>query len=295
MSHEQRSSSNSRVEPGAPDSRVLPRAEQILLGLNLGCQVGAEVGPLDRPLVSKESGTVYYIDHCDTAALKARWVSDKSIDVSALHVDAVWGTRTLREALAQVGAFEGRSGLDYVVASHVVEHVPDLVTWLQEVHDVLSIEGTLRLIVPDKRYTFDIKRRTSSLTDVLAAFVRKRRVPSASRVLDFALNMVQVDIATAWRGELDLDGLTRGYSDQQAMELALDAEQNGTYHDVHCWVFTPRSFVELMAELARCELLGFACDWIVPTAPDTFEFFVSMGPEPDFAKALASWQALEAT
>lgn len=271
---------------------VLSRSEHVLSGLDLKTQTGAEVGPLDRPLVTKSRGNVYYVDHCDTESLKARWASDPGVDTSKLHVDAVWGKNSLRDALSLAGAFEGRRGLDYVIASHVIEHVPDMVSWLREVHDVLVPHGSLRLIVPDRRYTFDIRRRETSLGEVLDSFIRKRRAPSGSRVLDFALNMVQVDTGAAWRGGLQLDGLQRGFTDKQALELALDAEQNGTYHDVHCWVFTPQSFVNLMADLARCKLLEFACDAVVPTAHNTFEFFVRLRPEPDHEKVLESWQSM---
>lgn len=272
------------------------RAEQILLELDLRTQVGAEIGPLDRPLVAKGSGTVYYVDYSDTDSVRARWASDKSINTAAIHVDAVWGSNTLREALAAAHAFElAPTGIDYVVASHVVEHVPDFVSWLREVRSVLSDGGTLRLAVPDRRYTFDYLRRTSTLTDVLDAYVRKRRTPSGSRVLDFALNMVQVDCGKAWRGELVASELVRGYSDESALGLAAAAETTDAYHDVHCWVFTPHSFAELMGQLARCKLLEFACDWLVPTARDTFEFYVSMRPGSDHDAVIRSWTGIAET
>lgn len=240
--------------------------------------------------MAKDSGTVYYVDYSDTESVKARWASDKTINVAAIHVDAVWGSNTLREALAAVSAFErAPKGIDYVVASHVVEHVPDIVSWLREVRGALSDGGTLRLAVPDRRYTFDYLRRTSTLTDVLDAFVRKRRTPSGSRVLDFALNMVQVDCGKAWRGELVASELVRGYSDESALGLAAAAETTDAYHDVHCWVFTPHSFAELMGQLARCKLLEFACDRLVATARDTFEFYVSMRPELDHEAVMRSW------
>lgn len=280
----------------AAGTQCRSRAEQILLGLDLSARVGAEVGPLDRPLVPKERGEVYYVDYSDTATLKARWAVERDINVDALHVDAVWGNRTLREALADAGAF-GRAaeGIDYVIASHVIEHVPDLVSWLREVNRVLSASGSLRLAVPDRRYTFDYLRRTSTLADVIDAYVRKRRTPSGSRVLDFALNMVHVDCGKAWRGELVETDLVRGYSDESALGLAEAAESTGAYHDVHCWVFTPHSFATLMGQLARCKLLEFSCEWLVPTARDTFEFFVTMRPEPDHAKVMQSWVAVAGT
>lgn len=271
-----------------------PREAHLLRGLDLRASVGAEIGPLDRPVVAKARGEVHYVDHCDTAALKARWASDPGVDVDALHVDAVWGRLTLRQALADASAFtHAAGGLDYVIASHVVEHVPDLVSWLAEVHAVLAAHGHLRLAVPDRRYTFDYLRRTSTLAEVLDAHVRQRRTPSASRVLDFALNMVHVDCGQAWRGVLVPSALVRGYSDEAAIALARSAEDTDAYHDVHCWVFTPHAFATLMAQLARCHLLAFACEWLVPTAPDTYEFFASLRPEADHARVVRSWEAAE--
>ncbi len=125
--------------------------------------------------MGKQSGTVFYVDHCDTEALKMRWSTDANVDVSKLHVDAVWGGDSLREAidrspLAQKANLQGCL-LDYIVASHVIEHVPDMITWLREIGAILKQSGTVRLAIPDKRYTFDIRRRTSSITDIVDAFV----------------------------------------------------------------------------------------------------------------------------
>jgi SAM-dependent methyltransferase len=268
------------------------RRDILLDGLDTTTLVGAEVGPLDNPLVLKDQGAVFYVDHCDTEALKARWSGHATVDAKVLHVDAVWGAASLREALATADAADPAvwGGVDYVVASHVVEHVPDLVSWLREVGDVLRPDGSLRLAVPDKRYTFDLLRRTSHLSEVADAFIRKRRAPSGSRVLDFALNMVKVDCGKAWRGTLDMDALEFYYTREGALRLARDAEENGVYHDVHCWVFTPRSFADLMVEMARTGLLELACDRIVPTMPDTFEFFVAMRPAASAAEVEASWR-----
>lgn len=272
---------------------TLPRRGQILDGLDLDRLVGAEIGALDKPLVERNDGQVFYVDHCDTESLKARWSSDPAVNVEKLHVDAVWGQKSLREALDSAQAFATRqTGLDYVVASHVIEHVPDLVSWLREIRASLAPEGSVRLAVPDRRFTFDYLRQTSTLTDVLDAFVRKRRTPSGSRVLDFALHLADVDCAAAWRGEVTRDNVVPKYTVDTAIGLADDAEQNGTYHDVHCWVFTPTSFAELMLSLGECGHLEFRCDWLVPTALNTFEFFVSIKPERDHKSVADSWRAV---
>jgi hypothetical protein len=42
--------------------------------------------------------------------------------------------------------------------------------------------------------------------------------------------------------------------------------------------------------MARTGLLELACDRIVPTMPDTFEFFVAMRPAASAAEVEASWR-----
>lgn len=252
---------------------------------------GAEIGALDKPLVRKQDSTVLHVDHCDTASLKARWRGQRGVDASRLHVDAVWGAHTLGQALQAAGAFDGVQGLDYIVASHVVEHVPDLVAWLQEIGACLATGGRLRLAVPDKRYSFDYLRSTSSLADVLDAHARHRRTPSGARVLDFALHAATVDCAAAWRGLVVEADLEHWYSAESAQQLAHSAETTDHYHDVHCWVFTPESFVALMLGLAEQGLLPLACEWVTSTRRNTVEFFVSMSMQTDSAKVLASWRA----
>lgn len=239
-------------------------------------------------------GQVFYVDYTDTVNLKKRWATDSNVDINLLHVDAVWGQDTLQDALKTAAQQQGHkwAGADYVVASHVIEHVPDLISWLREIRDTLRPKGALRLAVPDKRYSFDYLRRLTTLVEVADAFIRQRKVPSGNRILDFTLNMATVDCATAWRGEIDIKTLQYGYARASALQLARDAEENGTYHDVHCWVFTPRSFAKLMAELAQCGLLEFGCDWLVTTQRDTLEFFVSMRKVSTPEEATASWQRI---
>lgn len=274
------------------------RREKLLDGLDLARLAGAEIGPLHNPIVSKAEGHVIYVDHKDTESLRTAWAQDKAVDVSKIYVDAIWGTQTLEQAIATYAKANGHSTapllLDYVVASHVVEHVPDLVTWLQEIRSILKPGGEVRLAIPDRRFTFDYMRRTSDLAHVLSAYISRARVPSPQCILDFGLNMAPVDCAAAWRGEIDETSLQRKYTFAEAMAYAQDAVEHGTYHDVHCWVFTPTSFADMCVELARHGLLDFACETFHDTAVNEFEFFVTMRVCQDPEANAASWQRMAA-
>jgi predicted SAM-dependent methyltransferase len=81
--------------------------------------------------------------------------------------------------------------VDYAVASHVVEHVPDLIDWLTEIASVLRSTGELRLIVPDKRFLFDIFRRETSLADVLLSYINNARDAQPHSMLDITLGVVK--------------------------------------------------------------------------------------------------------
>lgn len=267
------------------------RREKLLQGLDLGRSLGAEIGPLGRPLVTRSDGRVVYIDHADAEHLRRKYRDDPHVDTDRIEVDAVWGQDTLAQAVRR---HAGPVPLDYVVASHVIEHVPDLVTWLQEIAECLREHGHLRLAIPDRRYTFDILRRDSDLAAVLAAYASRARVPSTHAVLDFCLHETPVDTARAWAGGLDRAELLRNrpHTLAGALAVALDVARNGTYHDVHCWAFTPRSFAGLMIELAGGGLVPFACTRFIDTEVNEIEFFAALQVCRDPQQAEASWRTV---
>lgn len=268
------------------------RREKMLQGIDLDSMKGIEVGPLDKPLIEKSHGKVWYVDHCDTEELRRRWSADTRIDVARLHVDAVWGDRTLASSVsaAALANGEGWTGADYLVASHVIEHVPDLIAWLNEVEAALIAGGLVRLAIPDKRYTFDYLRATTALADTLVEHLRRRRKPSSSRILDFTLNAAYVDCAEAWGCRIDASALKRMYTDEDAIAIARDAEENNAYHDVHCWSFTPDSFAFLMEKLCELALTSLECEWIIPTMQNDLEFFVGMRRNENPQECRESWR-----
>ena len=275
------------------------RREKLLGGLELSCLTGAEIGPLHNPLVSKSEGRVIYVDHKDTESLRKAYAHDVGVDVSKIHVDATWGAQTLKQAIAgyakEKGHLDESLTLDYVVASHVIEHVPDLVTWLQEVRAVLKPGGEVRLAIPDRRFTFDYLRRPTELTSVLVAYLNRARIPNTQCILDFCLHEAAVDCVTAWQGQIDEANLKRAHTFDGALRVARDALDHGNYHDVHCWVFTPASFAGLFRDLADHGLLDFECTEFHDTAVNEIEFFVHLRVCDNSAAKARSWRLMAAS
>lgn len=263
------------------------RRTRLLRGLKLKETVGVEIGPLCWPLVRRpDAAQIIYVDHTDTPHLRQKYRDDPHVDPDEIvNVDAVWGANTLHEAI-------GGQYVDYVVASHVVEHVPDLVTWLRELAAVLKPTGEVRLAVPDRRFTFDYFRRESRLPEVLTSYIERTRVPHPFCVLDHCLNAADISTAQAWRGRIEQASTKRHHTWQGAMHLARDAFENGRYHDVHCWVFTPRSFAKLIADLCDMDLLDFACEDFADTMRNGMEFSVVLRRSCDRRYIAESWQRM---
>ena len=260
------------------------RREKLLCNIDVARCLGVEIGALCRPLITHQDGHVFYVDHADTATLRQKYRTDPDVDVDALvDVDAVWGERPLAEVLEQ--------RVDYIVASHVVEHVPDLISWLGELASILRPGGEIRLAVPDRRFTFDYLRRETQLSDVVYAHMMRARMPLPHIVLDYVMNVVKVDGSAAWDGSLRAETLERHHSLAHAIACAAQA-RDGVYHDVHCWVFTPSTFADLMIDLARNELAVFECTRFFDTASMTIEFFVGLKPTVDRDAAVLSWMAM---
>ncbi len=260
------------------------RISRLLDGLDLASGLGLEIGALATPILRRPGHRVLYLDHVPTEQLRMTYTSDPAVDVQAIvPVDVVWAGASLRAALGAEIRF------DHVVASHVVEHVPDVLTWLAEIGTVLGPDGALRLIVPDRRFTMDISRRETVLADVLAAQLEKRTRPSPRDVIDFYGNYRVVDRDVAWTGvEPPEDG--GAVSEVGSAMTQARSALAGAYCDAHCWVFTPGSFVRLMAKLAAIGACGFLCARIVDTVPGEIDFFVHLQRSDDAERIRDSWE-----
>lgn len=248
-------------------------------------QPGLEIGPLDRPRISKLTHNVTYVDHLDADALRAKYQGDPGVTVSDIHdVDIVWsGSTSLRSLVGE------RPSISYVVASHVLEHLPDPIGWLNSVTEVLAPGGVVALVIPDKRYCFDHRRPLTEIWDIVDASLRRPTSPTPRQIYEFAYLMAPADTVGIWRGEpgaavarrTDIDDV-HGFG----MDLCRRAIE-GEYIDVHCWAFTPTSFVGLYDLLQHHELLDLDLEEVRPTPWGALEFYVLLR-KPTGAAAIRS-------
>ena len=124
-----------------------PRREFLLEMVNVDQLKGLEIGPLTDPLVTHEDlkgqGEIFYLDHLSTIELKEKYRADPSVDVeNIVNVDFVCSDGDLERAVLG-------NQFDYIVASHVIEHVPNILKFLQDTQKILKSGGQLFLIIPD--------------------------------------------------------------------------------------------------------------------------------------------------
>ncbi|HVF16193.1 MAG TPA: class I SAM-dependent methyltransferase, partial [Steroidobacteraceae bacterium] len=219
---------------GQTDPVVPPRRDILLRHLRIESQVGLEIGALCNPLVSKSesNGKVVYVDHATREQLRAHYRNDPNVNLdNIVETDLVWGSQKLPELVAD-------QRFDYVIASHVIEHVPNMIGWLRDIATVLHDEGKLSLAIPDKRYTFDLKRELTTLGTLIEYHLQDRRRPSTRDVFDHKSLACPVDLVRIWNDTLDLQTLTPHESLESAWQAAQTNESSNAYCDVHVTIMT---------------------------------------------------------
>jgi|LakMenEpi03Aug12_release.lakeMendotaPanAssembly.Ray.scaffolds.fasta_scaffold06580_8 SAM-dependent methyltransferase len=234
---------------------------------------GIELGPLDKPIMAKRDGyQVEIVDYLEAAALRAQYGQELHVGVDASlieEVDHVSRGETLTELIGNEGAYE------WVVASHVIEHIPDIVSFLQDVERILSPTGRLGLVVPDKRFCFDFYGELSTSGQIVDAFVEKRTKPTLGQVVDYFSRTSQVNGAIAWgqtRGVVP-QLMYAGESVRDGYRRSIDGDDFGG--EIHCWRFTPESFRLIIADLRALGLTSLGI--VAEHETIGIEFFVTLG------------------
>jgi len=227
---------------------------------------GLEIGPSHRPIAAKRDGyNVSILDHLDAAALRAKY-ADHGVNIDAIEeVDYVWTGQPLEELV------EGRQ-FSWIIASHVIEHVPDLVGFLNSCERILAAGGVLSLAVPDKRYCFDCERENSPLSRVIDVSLAKATNHTPGIAAEYFLKVRRRGGQIAWNegASGDLEPI-HGLDDAL---VAMKKVQQGHYFDLHSWVFTPESFRQILRDLRALGLTGLVERTFHPTRG--CEFFVML-------------------
>jgi len=246
----------------------MTREEKVLIGIDKN-KIGIEIGPSHAPLAPKKAGfNVQIIDHLTKEQLIEKYTR-LNADVDRIEeVDFIWKGQSY-------AALTGRSGYyNWIISSHMIEHTPDLITFLKQCEEVLNEEGILSLAVPDVRYHFDYFRPITGISKVIDAYLGKNTNHTAGTAAEYHLNCVRRGVEGAWE-----EGFKEEFSLVHTCAEAYDQMQmvinKNEYLDLHAWDFTPTSFRLLIQDLNDLGFISLKEVSFYPTAG--CEFFITLG------------------
>ncbi|MCJ2101249.1 methyltransferase domain-containing protein [Methylobacterium sp. E-046] len=251
------------------------RTQRLLRSLPRDARL-VEVGPSFAPLAPKREGwNTFVIDHASRDDLVAKYTAHHGVDTTRIEeVDFVWQGGSLADAVPadQHGTF------DAFIASHVIEHTTDVVTFLQAAETLIRPDGVIILAVPDKRKCFDFYRHPSTTGDALAAFLEKRARHDTRTHFESVMRTIHKGGAPGWPGDDTREGVIAIPFDKAHEQLALAGLPE--YVDAHNWIFVPSSFRLMLLELAAMGYLDLRVDEIAEAEATEFYAWLRRGRVP---------------
>jgi SAM-dependent methyltransferase len=204
---------------------------------------GIEIGPGHVPFPVPADAKVRYID---------RWQPTENSELFPELGDAPGFPRPDVVAnldVERLGVFADRSQ-DFVIASHILEHLANPLAMLVEAHRVLKPLGLCILLLPDRHQTFDRYRDPTPLAHVIEEYQRDVHEVDDAHVLDYIAGY-------------EKSGDTRDRSVVASQGMAAELERQRR-RSVHAHVWDRLEFTEVL-DYASTEL-GVAFDVV-----DAFE------------------------
>ena len=232
---------------------------------------GLEYGPLNKPILRKDIWpNVLYVDHASTAELKVKYAENSNVPVDAIvDVDIVTNGSAITEFLTD-------NSFHFVVASHVAEHVPDLLGWLEKNLQILHVGGHISLAFPDRRYCFDFAKSSTSFHELISAYIEQRTSPTFTQICDQLMNSRKADTKQLWDGEMTLDGTKPILDTRTAVTLLRKNYAAAGYTDVHCWKYSDTEFLQMLSSARDVITVPYQVVSFLPTMYGTHEFFVTL-------------------
>jgi SAM-dependent methyltransferase len=243
----------------------MTREEKLLLHVRKE-GIGVEIGASHSPIASKRDGfNVHVIDHATREELIEKYRDDEAVRLDRIEeVDYVWKGEDYAELTGN------REFYDWILASHVIEHTPDLIGFLRSCEAILKTDGVLSLAIPDHRYCFDHFRPISSLSTVIDAHHSNATRHTPGSIAEYFLNFTHKCDYPGWSEVHCLpDVFTFRFGLEEVADRMRQAAESKEYIDCHAWCFTPHSFRLMIHDLNALGLIKL----------NEVEFFPSEGCE----------------
>ncbi len=214
-----------------------------------------EIGPSYAPVAPKAAGwQTHIVDHVGQDRLCIKY-QDAGVPIDRIEpVDTIWDHGPLDQAVP--AALHGQ--FDRLIASHVIEHLPDPAGFLNAAARLLKPDSEIALAVPDKRFCFDYFRAPSTTGEMLEAYFSQRSSPAPRDLWNHLAYSVTADDALAWPpGMRATPRLMSTFSQLKALLPSFAPAAPALHDDCHIWRFTPAGFTLLLFELGQLGII----DW----------------------------------
>jgi SAM-dependent methyltransferase len=238
-----------------------------------------EFGPLIRPFVSKKNyPNAFFADVRSTAEIKSLYTSNDYLQATGLTVDI--------DSIVEIDyvitksytdTFKNEEKFDVVYLSHVIEHMPDIISFFKDVGNILNKSGKLILIYPDARYCFDHFRNGTTFVDAYDTYMNKKM--NANAVFDFTYNVIHENTESFFWNNKDLSKKLPNNSFKKSLKALEDSRSNILPDDVHFWPFSDYQFVKFLYDMDKAGLLDFEISDFHETQYNTQEFMIVLTPK----------------
>ena len=223
-----------------------------------------EIGPLDKPQLDQHSPNYYSVDVFTKEQLIKNYGHDPSVNKEKIIEPSY--------IISNNDYSQIKERFNCIFSSHSIEHVPCVVTFLNNLGGLLADDGYIYLIIPDKRYCFDHFKHDTDIFDVLQSYHEKNYRPRLVDVLRFTIQHTHNNCVDHWDNK---HGVAGGRSELLRLYPGLSQLYNtGTYIDAHVSYFTPENFMEIVDILNEMKLVNVQIHKMYHTFRNNLEFYV---------------------
>jgi hypothetical protein len=244
-----------------------------------------EIGPLAFPSMPVGETNVHTVDYFSKEELKENYKNDPNVNINNI-CDVTYvlkGKTRYDEVIPKI--------FDYCFSSHNIEHVPCLISFLNNVSSILKSNSYFFLCIPDYRYCFDHFRTPSNIFEILDSYYSSRDKPSPAIVLENKYLLCHNDSNKHWDKFQSSFNDTfvrineeRQFLNSQSVKIIDEIENikkiyeksKNEYIDSHCWKFTPYTFRNIIYILFNTGFINLKIDRIYKTLKGSNEFYVIM-------------------
>ncbi|MBE2288893.1 MAG: methyltransferase domain-containing protein [Chitinophagaceae bacterium] len=163
---------------------------------------------------------------------------------------------------------------DFVVSAHVLNRQPDPIHHLQQIENILSDNGCLMMVLPDKRYTYDQNYPETTLTSLLVRHLETRKTPTREDYLAGSIMRTHAEANEHWKGDHG-----QPYPDLNERLSTLKTVDNWNINglpdrEITTNTFTPDSIRTLAQMLKEAGFINLDVIRIYPTTFNKQEFYV---------------------